>query len=101
MGEPWPGEHLTGNAAGQRAAAHWLTETEAPVWAGERDADALEGSAPEPLPEQHKDHIANRLLAGWWRDPHAVERRLGEGDEVGSGFEVIDFPGHTPSSRPS
>jgi hydroxyacylglutathione hydrolase len=72
------------------------TETEAPVWAGERDADALEGTAPEPLPEQHKDHIANRLLAGWWRDPHAVERRLREGDEVGSGFEVIDFPGHTP-----
>jgi hydroxyacylglutathione hydrolase len=72
------------------------TETGAPVWAGERDADAVEGKAPEPLPEQHKDHIVNRLLAGWWKDPHPVERRLREGDEVGAGFNVIGFPGHTP-----
>jgi hydroxyacylglutathione hydrolase len=72
------------------------TETGAPVWAGERDADAVEGKAPEPLPEQHEDHIVNRLLARWWKDPHPVERRLREGDEVGAGFNVIDFPGHTP-----
>jgi hydroxyacylglutathione hydrolase len=72
------------------------TETGAAVWAGERDSDAVEGEAPEPLPEQHRDHIVNRLIAGWWKDPHPVERRLAEGDEVGSGFEVIDFPGHTP-----
>ena len=72
------------------------TETEAPVWAGERDADALEGRAPEPLPERHKDHIVNRLLGEWWKDPHPVERRLEERDEVGAGFNVIDFPGHTP-----
>jgi hydroxyacylglutathione hydrolase len=72
------------------------TETGAPVWAGERDADALEGKAPEPIPKQHEDHIVNRLLAGWWKDPHPVERCLREGDEVGAGFTVIDFPGHTP-----
>jgi glyoxylase-like metal-dependent hydrolase (beta-lactamase superfamily II) len=71
-------------------------ETGAPVWTGERDADAVEGKAPEPLPEQHKDHIVNRLLAGWWKDPHPVERRLLDGDEVAAGFSVIDFPGHTP-----
>jgi hydroxyacylglutathione hydrolase len=71
-------------------------ETKAPVWGGERDADALEGRTPEPLPDRHKDHVVNRLLAGWWRDPHPVERRLREGEEVGAGFEVVDFPGHTP-----
>jgi glyoxylase-like metal-dependent hydrolase (beta-lactamase superfamily II) len=72
------------------------TETGAPVWAGEHDADAIEGKAREPLPEQHKDHIVNRLLEGWWKDPHPVERRLREGEEVGADFTVIDFPGHTP-----
>jgi len=72
------------------------TETGAPVWTGERDADAVEGKAPVPLPEQHKDHVVNRLFAGWWKDPHPVERRLREGEEVGAGFNVIDFPGHTP-----
>jgi hydroxyacylglutathione hydrolase len=72
------------------------TETGAPVWAGERDAAALEGKAPEPIPERHKDHTVNRLLAGWWRDPHPVGRRLREGEELGAGFAVIDFPGHTP-----
>jgi hydroxyacylglutathione hydrolase len=72
------------------------TETGAPVWAGERDADAVEGKAAEPIPEQHKDHVVNRLLAGWWKDPHPVERRLLDGEEVGAGFSVVDFPGHTP-----
>ncbi len=72
------------------------TETGAPVWAGEHDADALEGRAPEPIPERHKDHIVNRLLSGWWKDRHPVERRLREGEEMGAGFTVIDFPGHTP-----
>ena len=45
------------------------SHTGAPVWAGERDADAVEGKAPQPVPEQHKDHIVNRLFAGWWKDP--------------------------------
>jgi hydroxyacylglutathione hydrolase len=72
------------------------TETGAPVWAGERDASAIEGRASEPLPEQHKGHTVNRLLGGWWKEPHPVERRLRDGDEVGAGFKVIDFPGHTP-----
>ena len=33
-----------------------------------------------------------KLLTG---PGHPVERRLGEGDEVG-GFEVLDVPGHSP-----
>jgi hydroxyacylglutathione hydrolase len=69
--------------------------TGAPVWAGERDADALEGKAPEPAPEQYRDHPVNRIFRGWWRDRHPVARRLREGEQV-AGFEVIDFAGHTP-----
>jgi hydroxyacylglutathione hydrolase len=71
------------------------TATGAPVWAGAPDADAIEGKAPEPIPEQHKDKLVNRLFASWWRDRHPVGRRLDEGDRV-AGFEVISFPGHTP-----
>jgi hydroxyacylglutathione hydrolase len=70
------------------------TETGAPVWGSEVDADALEGKVDEPIPTQHKDHIVNRLFAGWWRDPHPVSRRLRDGDDV-AGFTVIEFPGHT------
>jgi hydroxyacylglutathione hydrolase len=71
------------------------TETGTPVWASELDADALEGRAPQPMPEEHRDHIVNRLFGGWWKEPHPVARRLRDGEEV-AGFTVIDFPGHTP-----
>jgi hydroxyacylglutathione hydrolase len=71
------------------------TETGTAVWASELDADALEGRAPQPMPEQHRDHIVNRLFGGWWKEPHPVGRRLRDGEEV-AGFTVIDFPGHTP-----
>jgi len=71
------------------------TETGAPVWGSEQDADALEGKALEPANEEHRDHIVNRLAGGWWKDHHPVARRVTEGDVVG-GFEVIALPGHTP-----
>lgn len=67
----------------------------APVWGPTPDADALEGRAPAPMPEQYRDHPVNRALAGLWRDHHPVARRLDEGDLV-AGFEVVAFPGHTP-----
>jgi len=67
----------------------------APVWASEEDADALEGKAPEPANEDKRDHIVNRMFAGWWKDKHPVARRHAEGETVG-GFEVVAFPGHTP-----
>jgi hydroxyacylglutathione hydrolase len=70
-------------------------ETGAPVWSSEGDADALAGKAPEPMPEQYRDHFVNRTFAGWWKDRHPVARRVNQGDEV-AGFEVIAFPGHTP-----
>jgi hydroxyacylglutathione hydrolase len=70
-------------------------ETGAPVWGSDGDADALEGKAPEPAAPEHRDHIVNRMFAGWWRDRHPVARRLREGDQV-AGFAVVGFPGHTP-----
>jgi glyoxylase-like metal-dependent hydrolase (beta-lactamase superfamily II) len=69
--------------------------TGAPVWGSEGDADALAGKAPEPMPEQHRNHPVNRLFAGWWKARHPVARRLSDGDEV-AGFTVVEFPGHTP-----
>lgn len=68
-------------------------ETGAPVWSSGDDADALEGKAPQPLP--NPDSLVNRMFAGWWKDRHPVARRLGEGERIGS-FEVVAFPGHTP-----
>jgi glyoxylase-like metal-dependent hydrolase (beta-lactamase superfamily II) len=71
-------------------------ETGAPVLAGEGDADAVEGKAPEPMPEKHKDNFMNRAFAGWWKDRHPVSRRLVQDEEVAGGFTAIEFPGHTP-----
>jgi len=71
------------------------TETGAPVWSSEADADALEGKAPEPFPAQTVGTLPNRLTNTWWKEHHPVARRLAEGERVG-GFEVIAFPGHTP-----
>jgi glyoxylase-like metal-dependent hydrolase (beta-lactamase superfamily II) len=71
-------------------------ETGAPVWGSEADADALEGSAPEPVPAKHRDHIVNRLFANWWKDSHPVSRRVRDGDHVVAGFTVIELSGHTP-----
>src|SRR5262245_49686762 len=69
--------------------------TQAPVWGSVEAAEALEGRAPEPMPDEYRDHAINRTFARWWKDRHPVARRLTEGDVV-AGFEVIAFPGHTP-----
>ncbi len=77
-------------------AMHQVAQaTGAPVWGSEEDSDALEGRAPVPLPEKYRNHPANRLGAGWWKEHHPVARRLRVGDRVGD-FEVTAFPGHTP-----
>jgi glyoxylase-like metal-dependent hydrolase (beta-lactamase superfamily II) len=71
------------------------TATGAPVWSSAADADAIEGTAAEPIPAQYDDHIVNRMARSWWTEHHPVSRRLSEGEEV-AGFSVIEFPGHTP-----
>jgi glyoxylase-like metal-dependent hydrolase (beta-lactamase superfamily II) len=77
-------------------AMHAVAEkTGAPVWSSDADAAAIEGTAREPIPAEHENHIVNRLARPWWTEHHPVARRLQEGEQV-AGFEVIAFPGHTP-----
>lgn len=62
-----------------------------PLWCGERDAHVVQGAKPPAGRGQ-----AARLVGMLPRpEPHAVERRLAEGDEV-AGFTVLETPGHSP-----
>ena len=73
-------------------SSHAVCEAlDVPLWAGERDADAIETATPVP-----SDTKAGRFLAKGKMPPaHPVARRLREGDEV-AGFVVLDVPGHSP-----
>jgi len=63
-----------------------------PLWAGERDADALEEGR---LAARQPANVMNRLSEQAFAGPaHPVARRLREGDEV-AGFTVLDTPGHS------
>ena len=62
-----------------------------PLWCGERDAHVVQGARPEPA----EGRVARLLVRMPLPEPHAVERRLEEGDEV-AGFSVLDTPGHSP-----
>jgi hydroxyacylglutathione hydrolase len=62
-----------------------------PLWCGERDAVVLSGERPVP----GQGRLARLLSRMPLPDPHPVERRLREGDEV-AGFTVLDVPGHSP-----
>jgi len=58
-----------------------------PVWCGAGDADAV--SAGRPV-------AASRAQSLFRWKPVDVARELREGDELGSGFTVLDAPGHSP-----
>jgi hydroxyacylglutathione hydrolase len=62
-----------------------------PLWCGERDAPVVEGERPAP----GQGRVAELLGRMPLPDPHPVERRLREGDNV-AGFTVLDAPGHSP-----
>jgi hydroxyacylglutathione hydrolase len=62
-----------------------------PLWCGEQDAKVVEGERPAPG-HGRAARLLNRLPRP---QPHPVERRLREGDEV-AGFTVLDVPGHSP-----
>jgi hydroxyacylglutathione hydrolase len=62
-----------------------------PLWCGEKDAAVAEGERPAPA-EGRVAKLLNRLPLP---QPHPVERRLKEGDDV-AGFTVLDVPGHSP-----
>ena len=88
------GAHVVTHAhPDHQGATHAVCERRgAPLWAGERDADALEDGR---VAERQPDHPMNRLsewaFAG---PPHPVALRLREGDAV-AGFAVLDTPGHS------
>ena len=62
-----------------------------PLWCGERDAHVVQGARPEPAAGRVPKLLAKMPLP----KPHAVARRLTEGDEVGD-VTVLDTPGHSP-----
>jgi hydroxyacylglutathione hydrolase len=65
-----------------------------PIWCGERDAARMERG--EPTADQ-PDRLFNRFQQRVFAGPgHPVQRRLREGDSVGSDFEVLEVPGHAP-----
>jgi hydroxyacylglutathione hydrolase len=73
-------------------SSHAVCEAlDVPLWAGERDAEAIETAKPVP-----SDTKVGRVLAKAKMPPaHPVARRLRGGDEV-AGFTVLDVPGHSP-----
>lgn len=91
---------------GRRLSAHALTHAHPdhygsshavcealgiPLWCGERDAHVVQGARP-PAGEGRIGALLNKLPLP---DPHAVERKLRDGDEV-AGFTVVETPGHSP-----
>jgi glyoxylase-like metal-dependent hydrolase (beta-lactamase superfamily II) len=93
---------------GRRLTAHVLTHAHpdhqgaskavcqalnVPLWCSALDADAMEteGLMMARMPR----HWLSAAVGPWWLGPpHAVDRRLEDGDEVG-GFRVVSTPGHT------
>lgn len=63
-----------------------------PLWCGTRDAHVAQGARPAPGQGRLAKLASARMPLP---APHAVERRLSEGDEV-AGFTVLDTPGHSP-----
>lgn len=62
-----------------------------PLWCGERDAHVVQGDRPAAGEGRIGALLAKLPLPA----PHAVERKLKEGDEV-AGFTVMETPGHSP-----
>ena len=77
----------------QGASHRVCTELGIPYWVGAGDADAAEN--PKLIGERQPNHPLAQLFAKTMTGPaHPVDRKLGEGDEVG-GFQVLDVPGHS------
>lgn len=91
---------------GRRVSAHALTHAHPdhygsshavcealgiPLWCGERDAHVAQGARPA-LGQGRLGRLGSKLPLP---DPHAVERKLKDGDQV-AGFTVVETPGHSP-----
>lgn len=99
-------KRILGQLKGRTVSAHALTHAhpdhlgsshavcealQIPFWCGENDANVAEGERPAP----GKGRIAKLLSRLPPPQPHPVERKLREGDQVAS-FRVLDVPGHSP-----
>ena len=107
-GYPMNWKRLHSELGGSRPKVHALTHAHADhagnskrlreedgleVWVGERDRDCLVSGQPEPgaIP------VGRGILSRYMRFPGVEpDRLLTAGDEIGSGFVVIDTPGHSP-----
>ena len=94
-GRPVSAHALTHAHPDHQGASHAVcVELGLPLWCGTGDAHAME--TPGAIGHSQHPGLVNRLQQRFWTGPpHAVARRLGDGDEV-AGFEVLDVPGHSP-----
>ncbi len=77
----------------QGASRRVCTELSVPFWVGERDADAAED--PSLIGARQPRHPIAQFFVKTCTGPgHPVDRKLREGDSVGS-FTVLDVPGHS------
>jgi glyoxylase-like metal-dependent hydrolase (beta-lactamase superfamily II) len=85
---------LTHAHADHQGASHAVCDALGlPLWAPAVEADAVDsGDLRSTMP---LNAITRLQLRRWAGPAHPVERRLGEGDEVG-GFTVLETPGHSP-----
>lgn len=74
------GDHVGGSKRVSDALA-------VPAWCGTGDAEAVRAGKPV---------AASRVQSLFRWKPVDVARELGEGDEVGPGFTVLEVPGHSP-----
>lgn len=73
-------------------SSHAVCEAlEVPLWAGTRDAEAIELARPVAPPGRFSSLLDRMKMPA----AHSVARRLRENDEV-EGFTVLDVPGHSP-----
>ncbi|MEJ2853103.1 MULTISPECIES: MBL fold metallo-hydrolase [unclassified Saccharothrix] len=105
-GTPAARRRISRQLRGQRVSAHVVThahpdhfgsshavcdEFDLPLWAGQRDIEAIETATPATAPGRLPKLLSHMKMP----DPHPVTKGLKEGDEV-AGFTVLDVPGHSP-----
>ncbi|WP_410659747.1 MBL fold metallo-hydrolase [Amycolatopsis sp. lyj-112] len=105
-GTPGARRRVSRQLAGNEPSAHVVThahpdhfgsshavceEFGIPLWAGEKDVQAIETATPATAPGR----IPRLLSRMKMPDPHPVARALKEGDDV-AGFTVLEVPGHSP-----
>ncbi len=85
---------LTHGHGDHQGASHAVCSALAiPLWAHDREADAVErGDSQQGMPTHPVNWLFGRLMPG---PGHPVARRLQEGDEI-AGFTVLYTPGHSP-----